>query len=112
MKKKSLLSFSAAIFTIATIHASYGGVRAKWLPDGHFVSKSNIPITTYTYDLDPLIVISQKVNEKGLVVMGGQFNKPFTNSNILLSIKYPNAQGEWVTGWCKTLYSYNQYKMF
>lgn len=109
MKKKSLLSILAAVCSVASIDASSGSSVTSRFYDDHIGSESYVPITTYTYDLDPLIVISQKVNEKGLVVMIGQFNKPFTNSNILLSIKYQNAQGEWVTGWCKTLYSYNQY---
>lgn len=94
---------------MASIDASSGSSFPSRFYNDHNGSESYVPITTYTYDLDPLIVISQNVNEKGLVVMSGQFNKPFTNSNILLSIKYQNAQGEWVTGWCKTLYSYNQY---
>lgn len=109
MKKKSLLSMLTAVCAIASIHASSRGNPLR-VPDKSSVALSkNNPITTYTYDFDPLIVISQNVNEKGLVVMSGQFNKPFTNSNILLSIKYQNTSGEWVTGWCKMLYSYNQY---
>lgn len=87
MKKKSLLSILTAIAHIAIkIDASLGGTTNRQFGDS-FLSKSNTPITTYTYDLDPLILISQNVNEKGLVVMNGQFNKPFTSSNILLSIK-------------------------
>ncbi|UJR12429.1 hypothetical protein I4U23_016605 [Adineta vaga] len=61
------------------------------------------------YDLDPQIVIQQNVNQKGLVITEGKLTKPFTADHIKLSIKYKDAQGNWVTGWCKTLYSYNQY---
>ena len=109
MKKKSLLSVLTAICSVASIHASSRGNPLLIPDEKSLVSTRSVHLTTYTYDLDPLIVVSQNVNEKGLVVMSGQFNKPFTNSNILLSVKYQNAQGEWVTGWCKTLYSYNQY---
>lgn len=107
MKKKHLLSVLTAVCCVASIHASSGDSNAVCSHHKNNILGSYIPITTY--DLDPLIVVSQNVNEKGLVVMSGQFNKPFTNSNILLSVKYQNAQGEWITGWCKTLYSYNQY---
>jgi len=109
MKKKSLFSILTAICSVASLHASSRGNPLLISDERPLVSNRSILFTSYTYDLDPLIVISQNVNEKGLVVMSGQFNKPFTNSNILLSVKYQNAQGEWVTGWCKTLYSYNQY---
>ena len=60
-------------------------------------------------DLDPHIFIQQNVNQKGLVIMDGRLTKPFTGDHITLSIKYQDAQGNWITGWCKTLYSYNQY---
>ncbi|MGG5209011.1 T9SS type A sorting domain-containing protein [Chryseobacterium sp. MIQD13] len=109
MKKKSTLKIFAAVLCTAPSHAF---ARANLVPGTSETSigfKHMTPLPPSVYDLDPLIVISQNVNEKGLVVMSGQFSKPFTDSNILLSIKYQNAQGEWVTGWCKTLYSYNQY---
>lgn len=109
MKKKHLLSVLTAVCCVVSIYASSGDSNAVCSHHRNNILGSHIPMTTYTYDLDPLIVVSQNVNEKGLVVMSGQFNKPFTNSNILLSVKYQNAQGEWITGWCKTLYSYNQY---
>ena len=107
MKNKFLSTVLTALCCAASIHAS--SIDNNRLYGELFPSRNSIPITTYTYDLDPLIVVSQNVNEKGLVVVSGQFNKAFTNSNILLSVKYQNTQGEWVTGWCKTLYSYNQY---
>ncbi|CAF1510501.1 unnamed protein product [Adineta ricciae] len=66
-------------------------------------------LTSYTYDFDPKIVIQQNVNQKGLVIMEGKLMKPFTNDHIKLTIKYQDAQGIWMAGWCKTLYSYNQY---
>jgi hypothetical protein len=56
------------------IDTSLGGTTNRQFGDS-FLLKSNIPITTYTYDPDPLIVISKNVNEKGLVVMSGQFYK-------------------------------------
>jgi hypothetical protein len=41
--------------------------------------------------------------------MEGKLTKPFTNEHVNLSVKYQDDQGNWITGWCKTLYSYNQY---
>lgn len=109
MKKKSTFKIFAAVFCIASSHA-FSRTTTVPKPDEKLIGfKFKTPVPPSTYDLDPLIVISQNVNEKGLVVMSGQLSKPFTDSNILLSIKYQNTQGEWVTGWCKTLYSYNQY---
>ncbi|CAF4409132.1 unnamed protein product, partial [Rotaria socialis] len=66
-------------------------------------------LNPHVYVLDPQIVIQQNVNQKGLVAMEGKLTKPFTDDHIKLSIKYQDAQGNWATGWCKTLYSYNQY---
>jgi hypothetical protein len=39
----------------------------------------------------------------------GKLTKPFTDDYIKLSIKYQDVQGNWMTGWCRTLYPYNQY---
>lgn len=109
MKKKSTLKIFAAVFCIASSHA-YSGTFIVPKPNETSIGPNHkTPVPPSVYDLDPLIVISQNVNEKGLVVMSGQFSKPFTDSNILLSVKYQNSQGEWITAWCKTLYSYNQY---
>ncbi|MDP9958439.1 T9SS type A sorting domain-containing protein [Chryseobacterium lathyri] len=109
MKKKSTLKIFAAVLCIASPHALSGTTPIPKLNEAHKGFRFKTPIPPAVYDLDPLIVVSQNVNEKGLVVMSGQFSKSFTDSNILLSIKYQNAQGEWVVAWCKTLYSYNQY---
>ncbi|WP_165585113.1 T9SS type A sorting domain-containing protein [Chryseobacterium sp. FH2] len=109
MKKKSAFRILTAVFCIASVHA----FSKEFPASGHYEKAASLSlrnlVTPYNYDLDPLIILSQNVNEKGLVVMSGQLTKPFTSSNILISIKYQNAQGEWITGWCKTLYSYNQY---
>ncbi|NML69349.1 T9SS type A sorting domain-containing protein [Chryseobacterium sp. RP-3-3] len=109
MKKKSTLKIFAAAFCIASSHAYSGTILVPKPNETSIGPNHKAPVPPSVYDLDPLIVISQNVNEKGLVVMSGQFSKPFTDSNILLSIKYQNTQGEWITVWCKTLYSYNQY---
>lgn len=109
MKKKSTLKIFAAIFCIASSHAYPTAILAPKPDETNTGSNHKILLPPNVYDLDPLIVISQNMNEKGLVVMSGQLTKPFTDSNILLSIKYQNIQGEWITSWCKTLYSYNQY---
>ncbi|SIP93426.1 Por secretion system C-terminal sorting domain-containing protein [Chryseobacterium sp. RU37D] len=66
-------------------------------------------VTPYVYNLDAGFTVQQNVNEKGLVVIVGKLTKPFTSDHVKLSIKYQNAQGEWLTAWCKNLYSYNQY---
>ncbi|UHO38625.1 hypothetical protein H5J24_24590 [Chryseobacterium capnotolerans] len=64
-----------------------------------------------TYDLDPLIIISQNVNEKGLVVMKGNFQKPTTAGDVKVTIKYKDAQNNWIPVWCKTFvgnYDYDE----
>ncbi|MDV7698165.1 T9SS type A sorting domain-containing protein [Chryseobacterium soli] len=109
MKKKPLLSTLMVICSITSVYASSRGDTSLRLYHDHPILESVIPVTTYTFDLDPFIVISQNVNEKGAVVMSGQLVKPVTDSDILISVKYQNAQGEWITAWCKTLYSSNQY---
>jgi len=62
MKKKSLLSILTAICAIATIDASVRGTTNRH-PGNRFLSKSNIPITTYTYDLDSLIVCEMMLRQ-------------------------------------------------
>jgi len=109
MKKKSTSKIFAAIFCIASSHAFSEEIPIPKLHDKITGFRLNNPIPPNVYDLDPLIVVTQNVNEKGLVVMSGKLTKPFTNSNIKLSIKYQDTLGNWVTSWCKTLYSYNQY---
>ena len=42
-------------------------------------------------------------------MMEGKLTKSFTDDHLKLSIKYQDTQGNWVTGWCRTLYPYNQY---
>lgn len=109
MKKKSTLKIFAAVFCIAASHAFSRTIPVPEINENLSGTSFRTLVPPSVYDLDPLIIVSQNVNEKGLVVMSGQFSKPFTDGNILLSIKYQNALGEWVTAWCKTLYSYNQY---
>ncbi|MFP3598292.1 T9SS type A sorting domain-containing protein [Chryseobacterium sp. SIMBA_029] len=109
MKKKPLLSTLMVICSITSVYASSRGDTSLRLYHDRPILESVIPVTTYTFDLDPLIVISQNVNEKGAVVMSGQLVKPVTDSDILISVKYQNTQGEWITAWCKTLYSSSQY---
>jgi len=60
------------------------------------------------YDLDT-INVPQTMNQMGLAVIAGKLTKPFTTDHVMLSIKYKNTQGSWLTLWCKTLYSYNKY---
>lgn len=63
----------------------------------------------FDYLLDPGFTVNQNVNEPGLIIVSGSFTKPFTTDNVKLSIKYRDSTGNWITGWCKILYSYNQY---
>jgi len=111
MKKKSMLRAIAVLFCIvpsqafsrlSSIPAEYSYGKEK--PPG--VSRYTPP---YVYDLDPGFTIQQNVNQKGLVVIEGKFTKPFTSDDVRMEIKYQTPQGNWVTAWCKILYSYNQY---
>ncbi|AZA78288.1 T9SS C-terminal target domain-containing protein [Chryseobacterium sp. G0186] len=109
MKKKLIFKMLAMAFCVLSTHA----FSREFPPPKHYeesdLSGFYNPVAPFTYDLDPLIIIHQNTNEKGLVVMSGKLTKPFTSDHIKLSIKYQDSQGNWLTGWCKTLYSYNQY---
>jgi hypothetical protein len=111
MKKKSTLKIFAAVFCIASSHAF---PRAIPVPGHHETSigfKYRAPLPPSAYDLDPLIVIPQNVNEKGLVVIKGNFQKPNTAGDVKVTIKYKDAQNNWVSLWCKTFagnYDYNE----
>lgn len=108
MKGKSTYKIFAAVLCLASVYAFPRGIPAP----GHgntIISKSHQSAAPFVYDLDPLIVMNQNVQEKGLVVMSGKLIKPVTSDHVKLSVKYKDTQGNWVTGWCKTLYSYNRY---
>ncbi|WP_333660655.1 T9SS type A sorting domain-containing protein [Chishuiella changwenlii] len=45
--------------------------------------------------------VVQKINEKGVVEVKGEFYKPITSSNVKLTIKYKNDNNIWIDGWCK-----------
>lgn len=64
MKKKSLLSVLTAICSVESIHASSRVNPLLILDERLLASTRSILLTTYTYDLDPLIIISHNVNEK------------------------------------------------
>ncbi len=55
-----------------------------------------------SYDLDPLIIISQNMYEKGLVVIKGNFQKPNTTGDVKVTIKYRDNRNNWVSVWCRT----------
>ncbi|SDQ53326.1 Por secretion system C-terminal sorting domain-containing protein [Chryseobacterium soldanellicola] len=109
MRKKSISRIFVAILCIASAYAHANILASPEYGNKALSKKVKGFLPPYTYNLDPNIVIQQKMNEKGLVVMQGKLTKPFTTDHVKLSIKYQDAQGNWVTGWCKTLYSYNQY---
>ncbi|MGE8556065.1 MAG: T9SS type A sorting domain-containing protein [Chryseobacterium jejuense] len=111
MKKKSTLKIFAAVLCIASSHT---WARAASVPKPIETSigfKHMTALPPSVYDLDPLIIISQNVNEKGLVVMKGNFQKPATAGDVKVTIKYKDAQNNWVSLWCKTFagnYDYNE----
>ncbi|KFF08242.1 T9SS type A sorting domain-containing protein [Chryseobacterium luteum] len=111
MKKKSTLKIFAAVFCIASSHA-YSGTFIVPKPNETSIGPNHkTPVPPSVYDLDPLIVISQNVNEKGLVVMKGNFQKPNTSGDVKITIKYKDSQNNWVSVWCKTFagnYEYNE----
>ncbi|WP_343611757.1 T9SS type A sorting domain-containing protein [Chryseobacterium oranimense] len=111
MKKKSTLKIFAAVLCIASSHALAKAASVPWPGETSIGSKLMAPLPPSVYDLDPLIVISQNVNEKGLVVMKGNFQKPVTSGDVKVTIKYKDAQNNWVSLWCKTFagnYDYNE----
>lgn len=109
MKGKSTYKIFAAVLCFASVHAFPRGIPTPGLHEKAIISKLHQPVAPFVYDLDPLIVMNQNVQEKGLVIMSGKLTKPVTSDHVKLSVKYKDAQGNWVTGWCKTLYSYNRY---
>ncbi|AZA52400.1 hypothetical protein [Chryseobacterium sp. G0201] len=111
MKKKSVLKIFTAMLCIVSAHATS---RTFVVPDyrGKVLSNRIGEFTPpYSYDLDPGFVVQQNVNEKGLVVVKGNFNKPNTSGDVKLTIKYKDTQNNWVSIWCKTFagdYEYNE----
>ena len=45
--------------------------------------------------------VVQKINEKGVVELKGEFYKPITSTNVQLTIKYKNENNVWIDSWCK-----------
>jgi len=109
MKKKLASRILAAICCLTSIFYYSRNYSPSLFYDSFNTPAFHSIAVPFMYDLDPLIIINQNVNEKGLVVMSGKLTKPFTSDHVKLSIKYQDSQGNWITGWCKTLYSYNQY---
>ncbi|MFP3592413.1 hypothetical protein [Chryseobacterium sp. SIMBA_038] len=85
MKKKSTLKIFAAVFCIASSHAFSRTIVVPELNEKTIGSKYKTPPSSY--DLDPLIVVSQNVNQKGLVIIEGKLTKPFMSDHVKLSIK-------------------------
>ncbi|MGG5209012.1 T9SS type A sorting domain-containing protein [Chryseobacterium sp. MIQD13] len=111
MKKKSTLKIFTAVLCIASSHAWAKTVPVPRASETSIGFKHMTPLPPSVYDLDPLIVISQNVNEKGLVVIKGNFQKPNTSGDVKVTIKYKDAQNNWVSLWCKTFagnYEYNE----
>lgn len=110
MKKKSTLQAFAVLFCIVPSHAFSRVVPvSEHIYEKEKLLRPESLAPPYVYDLDPGFTVQQNVSQKGLVVIEGKLTKPFTTGNIRMEIKYRNSQGDWITIWCKTLYSYNQY---
>ncbi|MGG7552557.1 T9SS type A sorting domain-containing protein [Chryseobacterium arthrosphaerae] len=109
MKGKSTYKIFATVLCLASVHAFPRGIPGPGHSGKTIISKSQQSAAPFVYELDPLIIMNQNVQEKGLVMMSGKLIKPVTSDHVKLSVKYKDAQGNWVTGWCKTLYSYNRY---
>lgn len=104
MKRKTIL-FLLSIFFL--------GYAEKISASNSFITNGNLSKLVanppFEFNLDPGFTVIQTVNQPGLVVISGSLTKPFTSDHVKLSIKYQDSSGNWVTGWCKILYSYNQY---
>ncbi len=60
-------------------------------------------------DLDSNIEITQTINQKGAVVITGNFTKPVTSDQVVITIKYKNSSGNWVSAWDKTFAATNEF---
>lgn len=75
-----------------------------------FLGLASIPIYSQNVvDLDPNIEITQTVSQKGAVVIKGNFNKPVTSDNVVVTIKYKDAIGNWIPVWHKTFIAANAF---
>lgn len=111
-KKNFILKTITAISCIA-----FGQVFSRTVTEIDFGEKA-VASSFYklvippVYDLDSNIEITQTVNEKGAVVIKGNFIKPITTDDVKIIIKYKDNLGNWVSVWCKTFTAgteYNQY---
>ncbi|MBW8522127.1 T9SS type A sorting domain-containing protein [Chryseobacterium chendengshani] len=59
--------------------------------------------------MDPNIEITQTVNQKGAVVIKGNFSKPVTSDHVVLIIKYKNDLGNWISVWHRTFIAANEF---
>jgi len=112
MKKKSISKIFVAMLCVASVQATsktftiddYGGSKTM-------NSNTLKLLPPYSYDLDPDFVVQQNLNEKGLVVLKGNFYKPNTSGDVKVTIKYKDPQNNWVTAWCKSFagnYEYSE----
>ncbi len=103
-KRKFILYFLSIIFL---------GYAEKISASNPFLKKGNFSEVgvnpPFEFNLDPGFTVNQNINQSGLVLISGSLTKPFTTDHVKLSIKYQDSSGNWITGWCKILYSYNQY---
>lgn len=75
-----------------------------------FLGLMHIPIYSQNIvDLDPNIEITQTANQKGAVVIKGNFSKPVTSDHVVLTIKYKNDLGNWIPVWNKTFIAANEF---
>ncbi|GAA5093143.1 hypothetical protein GCM10023210_23070 [Chryseobacterium ginsengisoli] len=109
MRKKSISKIFTAALCVVSVHAASKTLVIHDYGKAVMNKGTETILPPYSYDLDPGFVIQQTVNQKGLVIIDGKLKKPFTSDDVKLTIKYKDAQGNWVVGWTKLLYSYNQY---
>lgn len=81
---RSVLIFLFLLFSLATAHAD-------------------------SINLGAIVSVQQTPNQKGAVVISGNFVKPVTSDKVTLTIKYKNAANNWVPVWCKSFGADDQY---
>jgi hypothetical protein len=103
MKKRFILKIFTAMLCIASSYTWARKIPVLKPVETNVLFKYRSALALSSYDLDPLIIISQNMYEKGLVVIKGNFQKPNTTGDVKVTIKYRDNQNNWVSVWCRTL---------
>ncbi|AZB23822.1 T9SS C-terminal target domain-containing protein [Chryseobacterium bernardetii] len=102
MKKRFILKIFTAMLCIASSYTWARKIPILKPVETNVLFKYRSALALSSYDLDPLIIISQNMYEKGLVVIKGNFQKPNTIGDVKVTIKYRDNQNNWVSVWCRT----------